>query len=275
MNNNPLGIKTEYIDKYTPSLLFPIPRNTNREQNYINTKVLNGYDVWNCYELSYLNENGKPVVRFLKIIYDCNSLNIVESKSLKLYLNSFSMEKFPDDESIKNIIKDDLSKVLNPKKLEIFLYKSDYFNCYTEIPDSYLIDNLDIKITGYELNPDILKNDLKIYKNKLVVNKYSNLLKSNCPITGQPDWATLYISYKSDIIINDSSLLRYIISYRNHGDYHENCCENIFNDIFKTTNPEHLLVKCFFTRRGGIDINPVRYYGHAPYEITDFHYWRQ
>jgi len=273
MQENPLGKKSEYKNKYDPSLLFCIKREINRKIIGIDKISFTGYDVWNCYEFSFLNKNGLPQNYILKTIYSSNSKNIVESKSLKLYLGSFNMTNFENIEEVISIIKIDLKKVLEVEDIIILYYESNYKFKYSVLNQRYLIDNQNIKIEKYNLNSSLLEIENKNQSKKII--RISNLLKTNCPITNQPDWATLYIEYNSKKIIKDQSLLKYIISFREHKDYHESCCEKIMFDIINITNPEYLIVKCFFTRRGGIDINPCRFYNILPDNNYDFHYWRQ
>lgn len=273
MNDNPLGKKISFTSNYDNTLLFAIPRETNRKNLFIKEDIFDGYDIWNCYEFTFLDRLGKPLVYILKIAYSCRSKNIVESKSLKLYLGSFAMTKFNCIDEVLDIIKRDLREILKTDILEINSFESKYEMTYSKIPYNLLIDNLNIETDEYTLNPGLLKKEIN--NTKKFTEIYSNLLKTNCPITGQPDYATLYVKYLSDYKIEESSLLKYIISFRGHGDYHENCCEKIFTDIFNLINPELLVVKCFFTRRGGIDINPMRFYRDRDDINSNFHYWRQ
>ena len=166
----------------------------------------------------------------------------------------------------------DIGKKLNTSNITVLLFNYNYKIKYSKIPKKLLLDNLDINIDSYYLNSSLLIK--KKGKNKLI-ERYSNLLKTNCPITNQPDWATINILYKSNYIIDDSSLLKYIISYRNHKDFHESTCEKIFNDLFLILEPSILVVKCFYTRRGGIDINPIRFFGKIIKMDYNNHYWRQ
>lgn len=272
MQENPLGKKIEYKNKYDPSLFFFIKREINRKIIGIDF-FFTGYDIWNCYEFSFLNKNGIPENYILKIVYSSNSKNIVESKSLKLYLGSFCMTKFEQIDEVIEIIKKDLRKNLEVDDLKIFYYKWDYKFRYSLLNKKYLIDHQNIKIEKYNLDSSLF--EIEKHKKERKVIKISNLLKTNCPITNQPDWATVYIEYKSKKVIKDQSLLKYIISFREHKDYHESCCEKIMFDIVNITEPEYLTVKCFFTRRGGIEINPCRFYKIEPDNNYNFHYWRQ
>jgi 7-cyano-7-deazaguanine reductase len=273
MSKNPLGKVTEYKSTYDKSLLFPISREQNRKRLGIEKVIFQGYDAWNSYEVSFLNKNGKPEVRRCSIVYSSDSQNIVESKSLKLYLNSFCMTSFEDEKDVLKIIKNDLKQVLKTDFLEVKFFDFTKSLKYFKIDKKLVIDDLDVEISKYNLDSELLKVNKD--KNDKVYELYSNLLKTNCPITGQPDWATVYVKYKSDFKLDESSFLKYLVSFRNHNDYHESCCETIFRDVFEIVKPEVLVVKCFFTRRGGIDINPCRFYGEIPDNKYYLHFWRQ
>jgi len=268
MSENPLGKKTKYINKYDPSVLYFISRKEQREKNNIKLKI-KGYDIWNAYELSWLDENGKPEVRIARITYSADSEYIVESKSLKLYLNGFSMMRFKDELEIINIIKKDMIGNIKTDYFDIKLFKHAQFFKYYKIKNKYCMDKLKINTDLYNYDRLLLK--VKKSKKREII-RVTNLLKTNCPITGQPDWGTLCINYKSENIIEDESLLKYIISYRNENDYHENCCERIYSDIFNITNPDFLIVECFYTRRGGIEINPVRFSNNFSNKNFNFHF---
>ncbi|MBN2545602.1 MAG: NADPH-dependent 7-cyano-7-deazaguanine reductase QueF [Spirochaetes bacterium] len=271
MKENPLGKKIKYYNKYDPSILYFISRKEQRKKNNIYL-TMNGYDIWNAYELSWLDENGKPEVRIARVIYSCNSEYIVESKSLKLYLNSFSMMRFKNEQEIIEIIKKDLKDNIKTDYFNIKLCKHNQSYEYSKIKNKHCIDNLKINTQIYNYDRSLLK--VKKSKKKNVI-RITNLLKTNCPITGQPDWGTLYINYKSENIIDDEFLLKYIVSFRNENDYHENCCERIYSDIFNIINPDFLIIRCFYTRRGGIEINPVRFTKNFNHISFNYHFWRQ
>lgn len=274
MNTIPLGKKSEYVDHYDNSLLYPVPRTLAREKMNIDSSIFSGYDEWNCYELSWLNVKGKPEVRILRIIYPYDSEFLVESKSLKLYLNSYNADRFETEGIVLDLIKKDL-KVALKTNIEANLYKTakEAFS-YLEIDEKLLIDNLDVKINKYTPDESLVTSTEADTIQEFEL--FSNLLKSNCPVTGQPDWGTVQIKYKSRKKIEEESLLKYIVSYRNARDFHEVCCEKIFTDIYRKLAPEKLMVKCYYARRGGIDINPVRYIGYTK-DDCDFsnHLWRQ
>lgn len=253
-----LGKAVEYKSNYDNSLLFPIKRSLARDKLNIKSGKLpfNGYDLWNGYEVSWLNSKGKPEVRIVHFIVPANSEYLIESKSIKLYLNSFNNNKFNSEEEVYNLIKSDLSSaslseiLLEMNKLEF------YQNKPIKTFEGTLLDDLDIEISDYEVNSNLLHLSSE-NKGSVKEELYSNLLKSNCLVTGQPDWASIKIKY-SGSKIDHESLLKYLISYRNHNGFHEDCVESIFLDILRICMPDELTVYAKYTRRGGVDINPFR-----------------
>jgi 7-cyano-7-deazaguanine reductase len=245
-----LGKKTIYSDIYNPTLLHPIDRIAqNCEISML------GYDLWHLYELGWLNSNGMPQVAFGNILYMSVSRQIIESKSLKLYLNSFNNSKFVSKDSVAETISNDLSKVLDT---DVWVKIFD-LNSYSQIinPSGISIDNQELVVESFVKNS---KNFLSkaITSNKIISEKlYSNLLRSNCPVTNQPDWGTITIEYRG-YQLSHEQLLRYILSYRECNDFHETCVENIYCDLMHFCNPLQLRVYANYTRRGGIDINPYR-----------------
>lgn len=253
-----LGKNVSYNNQYDPSLLHAISRSNARKKIDISPfdQKFYGFDLWNCYEVSWLNLNNKPIVKILEIIIPATSENIIESKSLKLYLNSFNNTIFRSEEVALKYINNDLKKVLNLPEESILLSMFDleyYNNKPLTTFKGINIDSLDIKINDMTLNKHLLFTE-DIYIEEIL---YSNLLKSNCLVTSQPDWASIQISYKGNKI-NHESLLRYLISFRNHNEFHEQCIERIFTDIYNVCCPNELTVYSRYTRRGGIDINPMR-----------------
>ena len=252
-----LGQKTEYSSQYDRTLLQPVPRALNRDGLGItqNQPFTIGADIWTAYEISWLNEKGLPQVAIADIYLDYQSQNLIESKSFKLYLNSFNQSKFADLNAVQQTIQRDLSECaqgdvkvrLNP----VAVYNSQKIDHL----QGDCIDEQDIEITSYEFNADWLKDCVsdEIVEEKLV----SHLLKSNCLITNQPDWGTLHIHYIGKKI-NHEKLLRYIVSFRQHNEFHEQCVERIFCDLMHYAKPEKLTVYARYTRRGGLDINPFR-----------------
>ena len=252
-----LGQKTEYASQYDHTLLQPVPRALNRDGLGItqNQPFTIGADIWTAYEISWLNEKGLPQVAIADIYLDYQSQNLIESKSFKLYLNSFNQSKFADFTAVQQTMQRDLSECaqgdvkvrLNP----VAVYDSQKIDHL----QGDCIDEQDIEITSYEFNADWLKDCVsdEIVEEKLV----SHLLKSNCLITNQPDWGTLHIHYIGKKI-NHEKLLRYVVSFRQHNEFHEQCVERIFCDLMHYAKPEKLTVYARYTRRGGLDINPFR-----------------
>ncbi|POP28582.1 NADPH-dependent 7-cyano-7-deazaguanine reductase QueF [Haemophilus influenzae] len=252
-----LGQKTEYASQYDRTLLQPVPRALNRDGLGItqNQPFTIGADIWTAYEISWLNEKGLPQVAIADIYLDYQSQNLIESKSFKLYLNSFNQSKFADFNAIqqtmqRNLIEcaqGDVKVRLNP----VAVYDAQKI----EHLQGDCIDEQDIEITSYEFNADWLKDCVsdEIVEEKLV----SHLLKSNCLITNQPDWGSLHIHYVGKKI-NQEKLLRYVVSFRQHNEFHEQCVERIFCDLMHYAKPEKLTVYARYTRRGGLDINPFR-----------------
>jgi 7-cyano-7-deazaguanine reductase len=251
-----LGKKTEYDPHYNPDKLFPIPRKIKRDEiNVPDNLPFVGFDIWNHYELSWLNEKGKPVVALAEIIYGCESPNIIESKSMKLYFNSFNNTKFKNTEAVQATAEKDLTKqVGTPVTVKIISVKAfDGEKITSGFENAVCIDDLDIECSSYVVDASILKAENEIVEETL----YSDLLKSNCLVTNQPDWGSVEIAYKGKKI-NRENLLRYIVSFRNHNEFHEQCIERIFMDIMRHCQPEELTVYGRYTRRGGLDINPYR-----------------
>ena len=250
-----LGKKTEYDTQYNPDKLFPIPRKLNRDQINVPEKLpFFGYDLWNHYEVSWLNQKGKPITGMAKIIYACDSPNIIESKSMKLYFNSFNNTKMNNIEMLLSVIKKDLETRIESSVTIQLIPLNEVKNAkYYRGMNGVCIDNLDIECKDYTLNPAYLSTDIATVSETL----YSDLLKSNCLVTNQPDWGSLEISYQGRKI-NHAGLLRYIVSFRNCNDFSEQCIERIFMDIMQYCQPEKLTIYGRFTRRGGLDINPFR-----------------
>lgn len=254
-NNSPLGKKTEYPTEYDPTILFTISRQSMREKlGLIGTHPFFGMDIWNAYELSWLNLRGKPQIGIMRFSVSSDSANIVESKSLKLYLNSFSQHKITKNDLVQ-LIHQDLSKAFDATVMVTIISPDEFEQLRIEEVDGLLLDRLDIATDIYEPAPTLLKSmqDEAPVEETLV----SHLLKTNCPVTGQPDWATLQIRY-SGPQIDQEGLLKYIISLRNTQEFHEQCVERIWMDIRRYCRPQHLSVMARYTRRGGIDINPWR-----------------
>lgn len=255
-----LGKSTAYKDKYDNNLLCPISRNiARREINISSPLPFVGFDIWNCYELSWLDIKGKPEVRILELVINADSENIVESKSLKYYLNSFNNTRFQDDSEVKNLIEKDLAGLLQSFVLVTIKRLEDYNNTKLNLFHGQNLDRIDIGIKPDNDNLEIDRGVLRLSGDDILIEEtlYSNLLKSNCLVTGQPDFASVQISYKGKKI-DQASLLKYLTSFRNHNEFHEQCVERIWSDIQNICAPKELTVYARYTRRGGIDINPVR-----------------
>lgn len=253
LNSSPLGQGTQYVNSYDASLLFPIQRDLKWKERDIDRATLpfKGVDIWNAYEISWLNTKGKPNVRLAEFRIPSNSKNIVESKSFKLYLNSFNLSRFETEAEVIARMEEDLSQTAEGP-VQVILYHPDKAPAFGQFT-GFCLDNQDVEIDSYSPNAELLSSDHEVVEEVL----YSHLLKSNCPVTGQPDWATIGISYKG-LEIDREGLLKYLISYREHGDFHEQCVENIFMDIWQQCQPESLSVYARYVRRGGLDINPFR-----------------
>ncbi len=266
-----LGKSSAYIDQYDPTLLFPIPRAGKRVEIGIAATAPSlpflGADMWTAFELSWLNLRGKPQVALAHFIIPCETLNIVESKSFKLYLNSFNNTRFADAQAVKARLRADVSEAVWRSadsgaetqvlaSIGINIISMDAFDTEpVHELDGLSLDRLDMDFTHYTPTPQLLSAT----PNEAPVSEVfvSNLLKSNCLVTGQPDWGSVQISYTGDQI-DQGGLLQYIVSFRNHHEFHEQCVERIFMDIWTRCKPTKLTVYARYTRRGGLDINPFR-----------------
>lgn len=254
-----LGKNVAYPEHYDPALLVPITRADNRRALGItDTLPFCGADVWNAFELSWLDPQGKPQVARGRFIFPCTSPNLVESKSLKLYLNSLNQEPFSATEDVRERIRQDLSAATGAD-VEVLLQPFAGMQEVLDAPTGLSIDNIDVTCNEYEVNPSLLQlADTGAAFEQLVDEVlYTDLFRSRCPITGQPDWGSVTICYNGPQI-DRAALLRYLVSYRLHDDFHENCVERIFYDIMAHCRPQQLSVEANFLRRGGLDINPVR-----------------
>lgn len=258
LERSELGSKSAYDLIYNPDKLFAIPRKAKRDEININSKVqlpFFGYDLWNHYEVSWLNSKGKPVIAIAKIIYSCCSPNIIESKSMKLYFNSLNNTKFTDAETVQKTIRRDLTaKVGSVVDISIIPIKNFKEGKITKGFTGESIDELDVECFTYMVEPSFLQTTEEIVVNKILC---SDLLKSNCLVTNQPDWGSVQITYTGNKI-NKEGLLKYLVSFRNYNEFHEQCIERIFIDIMQRCLPLQLTVYGRYTRRGGIDINPMR-----------------
>lgn len=256
LSHGPLGQSVAYASQYDPSLLFPIARSHNRAALNLTAGNLpfTGVDLWNAYELSWLDAKGKPRVAMATFSVPADSPNIIESKSFKLYLNSFNQTRLVNSAALRGRLERDLSAAAGaPVGLDFFLPQRFNELQMGEL-DGIYIDKLDIEIDTYEPAPEVLRTRPGDVVEETLA---SRLLKSNCPVTGQPDWASVQIRYRG-APIDRESLLRYVVSFRQHAEFHEHCVERIFSDIMQACAPEQLTVYARYTRRGGLDINPWR-----------------
>ena len=254
--DSPLGKSSAYLSQYDASLLFGIARATKwRELGFsANNLPYVGVDIWNCYELSWLLPSGKPVVAMGQFIVPADSPNIIESKSFKLYLNSFNQSVYASFADVQALLVADLSKVAQaPVQVKLKTLQEVVVEGLHE-PLGQCIDDLDISISSYDHPSAQL---LSCGAERIEEQLYSHLLKSNCPVTGQPDWGTVQVHYRG-LNIDHASLLTYLISFRQHQDFHEQCVERIFLDLQRLLEPEFLSVSARYVRRGGLDINPYR-----------------
>lgn len=253
---SPLGKSSAYQTQYAPELLFPIPRQQKRDElNLTGTMPFFGVDIWNAYELSWLNTRGKPQVAIASITAPAESPNIVESKSFKLYLNSFNQTRLESSDALLALLRQDLSAAFGAP-VHIVLTTPDAFQGIKmgEL-DGLLLDRLDVEIDQYTPSPTLLS---AAHGEAPVEETFvSHLLKSNCLVTGQPDWASVQIQYVGQQI-DQAGLLKYLIGFREHNEFHEQCVERIFVDILRQCQPNKLAVYARYTRRGGLDINPWR-----------------
>ena len=257
-----LGKTSAYVDQYDPSLLFPIPRAGKRaEIGITGASPFFGADLWTAFELSWLNPRGKPQVALAHITVPSESPHIIESKSFKLYLNSFNNTVFKDAREVQDRLRTDLSEAAwrgatQPSSVGVRLLAPELFD---QEPvhelDGLSLDRLDVECTRYTPAPELLRADHDEAPVTEVLT--SNLLKSNCLVTGQPDWGSVQIRY-SGAQIDQEGLLQYLVSFRNHNEFHEQCVERIFMDLWTRCKPIKLTVYARYTRRGGLDINPLR-----------------
>lgn len=257
LKNLSLGKATEYKCHYDKSLLQSVPRSLNRNELGLTAESLpfHGVDLWNIYELSWLNLKGKPMVATGVVQVPFDSEYLIESKSFKLYLNSFNQSRFENVESVQSQLINDLSQCAN-KQVSVTLNANlDSMSNHLGTFAGTNLDNQDIEVSQYTLATSLLKN---ISLQKTVTESvYSHLLKSNCLITSQPDWASIEISYTGKRLDHEK-LLRYLISFRQHNEFHEQCVERIFCDLMTHASLTDLTVYARYTRRGGLDINPYR-----------------
>ncbi|NML62965.1 NADPH-dependent 7-cyano-7-deazaguanine reductase QueF [Massilia sp. RP-1-19] len=255
-DQSPLGKTSAYQTQYAPELLFPIARQQKRDELQIGGALpFFGVDIWNAYELSWLNMRGKPQVAIATFTVPADSPNIIESKSFKLYLNSFNQTRLANQDALAELLREDVSAAAGAPVSVTVTMQEDFGRLKMGELDGLLLDRLDIEVDNYSPSPALLK----AVKGQPPVDEtlVSHLLKSNCLVTGQPDWGTVQIHYVGPQI-DQEGLLRYLIGFREHNEFHEQCVERIFVDIMRQCAPQKLAVYARYTRRGGLDINPWR-----------------
>ena len=264
-----LGKKVIHPEKYDYSLLFRIPRSENRLQygiEYDNLPFM-GFDVWNCYEVSFLTNNGLPVSRMMKLVYSSDSLYLVESKSLKLYLNSFNMDRFGKtvleaEEVVGTTISQDLSLLLETEVFVTFFDESGearkpFPSLKVNLNDLVPVEVQEsISFTRFKESPELLRSQLTDTIHEYAF--HTDLLRSNCRVTNQPDWGDLFVQMTTKHEIELSSIIEYLVSFRKENHFHEEVVEMIYKRFYDYFEPEKLMVAAMYTRRGGIDINPIR-----------------
>jgi len=257
LQNLSLGKTSEYKSSYDASLLQGVPRSLNRDELQLSADNLPffGFDLWNLYELSWLNSKGKPVVATGVVKVPFDSDNLIESKSFKLYLNSFNQTKFDSLADVQKVLMTDLSKCANKTVTVEINCDLDQFADKLGTFQGFCLDDLDIEVDNYQFTTSYLQGISG--EERVTETLYSHLLKSNCLITSQPDWGSVEISYTGKKLDREK-LLRYLISFRQHNEFHEQCVERIYCDIMKFAQIETLSVYARYTRRGGLDINPLR-----------------
>ena len=252
--NIPLGKSSAYPSQYDPALLCPFPRQVKRDEIGVSDGLpFAGSDLWNAYELSWLNSKGLPQVAMARFSFPCESPFLIESKSFKLYLNSFNQTHLAGWDELQQQLRDDLA-MASGAPVEVELMKLDSAEHLLVMLPGDCLDDLDIEIDNYQLQPDVLKANPDDQVSEIL---HSNLLKSNCLVTNQPDWGTVLIEYRG-ARIDREALLRYLVSFRQHNEFHEQCVERIFVDLQRCCQPQQLTVQAWYTRRGGLDINPFR-----------------
>ena len=262
LERSALGKPTAYADQYDPALLFPIARAPQRARLGISGQPrFFGADLWTAFELSWLGPRGKPQVAIAHVTVPCESTHLIESKSFKLYLNSFSGTRLADADEVRRRIREDVSAALwhgGPvgASAGVRLIPPEEFDQQpVHELDGLNLDRLDIECDHAEPAPELLSAAFGEQPVEEVLT--SRLLKSNCPVTGQPDWGSVQIRYAGPQI-DQGGLLRYLVSFRRHSDFHEHCVERIFTDLWARCRPTKLTVYARYTRRGGLDINPWR-----------------
>lgn len=253
--DSPLGKTIAYIDTYTPGLLYSVPREENRAAIGVQGVIpFKGVDIWNVYDaISFLDKKRKPGVAMAELVVPCTSPDLFESKSLKLYLNSFSQTQFISIDEVQKVLEKDLSAAAGEAVQVTLLLPEEFSATVTGRLEGESLDDQDLSFDTYDVNPDFLAVSDEVVSEVLC----SDLLKSNCLVTGQPDIGSIQIAYTGQKM-DHAGLLKYLVSFRRHSGFAEHCAEQIFMDILRRCAPQKLMVYIRYTRRGGIDINPYR-----------------
>lgn len=256
LDHLPLGKATDYVDTYTPSLLQGIPRARMREPLGIGDDDLpfRGVDAWTGYELSWLNRRGRPEVAVLRAMVPARTPRIPESKSFKLYLNSFGQTRFASRAEVQSTLESDLRLAVRAPVMVDVLPLDQLDSTGLGHFAGTCLDTQDLDVDEYEVNPALLQTRGEVNVRESL---FTHLLRSCCPVTGQPDWGSLRIQYAGPAI-DPAGLLRYLVSYRNHSGFHEETVERIFMDLVRRCGPTSLTVDARYLRRGGLEINPFR-----------------
>ncbi len=269
-----LGKTTAYTDQYDATLLQAVPRQLGRDAIGLvitgSELPFFGQDIWHAYELSWLNHKGKPMVALATFVVPVTSSNLIESKSFKLYLNSLNQTRFRDISQLYQTLVKDLSACAGDKVAVTIHHVNELIAFQPTWIQGRCLDDLDIEVNDYQFDAGLLQ--LTGVDTVIEEKLHSHLLKSNCLITSQPDWASVFIHYRGPAIEHES-LLRYLISFRNHNEFHEQCVERIYLDLMRFAKPEFLAVYACYTRRGGLDINPLR--SSSPYNPPNIRLTRQ
>ena len=275
LKTGPLGESSQYAEGYSPKRLFPMPRAEGRSAVGLRGALdWYGQDVWTGYEFSWLNERGKPEVAVMRLTVAAESSHIVESKSMKLYLNGYAQTRFDSTSKVRDRLAEDLSHAFGGAVAVELVALAEPSLGVSELP-GYCLDELDVEITDYQRNPDLLvlaatqgaKETKETKETPVTQVLTTHLFRSLCPVTAQPDWASVIVSY-SGAAIDQAGLLKYLVSYRQHQAFHETTVERIYADIWERCQPEKLSVSGRFLRRGGLDISPTRSSESQPMDMS-------
>lgn len=265
----PLGRESDYPTHYDPGVLFAIPRADSRAALDLAVLPFHGVDIWNAWELTWLDPNGMPQVATAEIRVPADSASLIESKSLKLYLNSFAMTRYPNRTVVQDLISADLSECAGGAVTVKLAGHDDVVVNVVKILPGDCLDELAVQCDKFDVDPSLLRSDASKIVNESL---HTHLLRSLCPVTAQPDIGSLAIHYDGPKI-DRNALLQYIVSYREHNDFHEACIERMFTDLQHYCGARSLSVFARYQRRGGLDINPFR--SNFESDVPNLRLWRQ